>query len=136
MDDLVALSQYFLKQADKPFHRQLTREGAGTGDFERPCTLVVGQRGVGKTTLALQHLRSLEKENAAFPDTLYVPCDHYLVQGQSLYDIAETFSLHGGQIICFDEIIDKVLSARITGLLNNLNCLPINFFSKAHEFSS
>ncbi|MFC1766648.1 ATP-binding protein [Planctomycetota bacterium] len=107
MDDLVALSRYFLKQADKPFHRQLPEADTRTGDFERPCTLVVGQRGVGKTTLILQHLqylRSLEKENVAFPTTLYVPCDHYLIQGQSLYDIAETFSLHGGQIICFDEI--------------------------------
>jgi len=104
MDDLVALSEYFLRQADKPFHRQLTKEGTGTGDFERACTLVVGQRGVGKTTLVLQYLRSRKKENAAFPATLYVPCDHYLVQGQSLYDIAETFSLHGGRIICFDEI--------------------------------
>ena len=27
-------------------------------------------------------------------------------------------------------------SARITGLLKNLNCLPINLFSIAHEFSS
>lgn len=105
MDDLIALSQYFLKQADKPFHRKLTKENSrDTGDFERPCTLVVGQRGVGKTTLVLQHLRSLEKVNTAFPATLYIPCDHYSVQGQSLYDIAETFSLHGGQTICFDEI--------------------------------
>jgi predicted AAA+ superfamily ATPase len=107
MDDIVALSNYFLKQADKPFHRQLPKKDTKTVDFERSCTLVVGQRGVGKTTLILQylqHIRSLEKENNAFPTTLYVPCDHYLVQGQSLYDIAETFSLHGGQIICFDEI--------------------------------
>jgi uncharacterized protein len=104
MDDLVALSKYFLKQAQMPFQRQLTNAGVKTQDFARPCTLVVGQRGVGKTTLVLQHLMSCEKENAAFPATLYVPCDHYLIQDQSLYDIAETFSLHGGQIICFDEI--------------------------------
>ena len=46
----------------------------------------------------------MDKGTAEFPAVLYIPCDHYRVQAQSLYDIAEAFSLRGGHILCFDEI--------------------------------
>ena len=45
-----------------------------------------------------------------FPDiletnkALYVPCDHFLLAGHTLFSIAEQFYQHGGVFLCLDEI--------------------------------
>lgn len=97
---LMELSANYLRREKQLFQRYLLTEDT----FNRRCTIVVGQRGVGKTTLALQYLLNRFGHNAATSKGLYVPCDHYLLQGKSLYGIAEAFSLIGGEEICFDEV--------------------------------
>lgn len=60
-----------------------------------------GYRGVGKTTLVLQHI----KEH--FPNrqtVLYASADHGWFQTHSLYDLAEYHHLHGGTHLFLDEI--------------------------------
>jgi uncharacterized protein len=98
--DLTELSAGYLRREKQLFRRYLLIEDT----FNRRCTIVIGQRGVGKTTLALQHLLNRFGRKPDIPKGLYVPCDHYLLQGKSLYDIAEAFSLIGGEEICFDEV--------------------------------
>jgi predicted AAA+ superfamily ATPase len=61
---------------------------------------IVGPRGVGKTTLVLQHI----KENHNSSDTLYVSMDDLYFVDHALYDTAEKFHKDGGKYLFIDEI--------------------------------
>jgi len=62
---------------------------------------ILGQRGVGKTTLMLQ----LIKEKYFNDDrVLYVSVDTPYFQSVSLYDFAKNFEKYGGEILFLDEI--------------------------------
>ncbi|MDY0137788.1 MAG: AAA family ATPase [Thiomicrospira sp.] len=64
-------------------------------------TAIYGCRGIGKTTLLMQLLQAspLPKES-----TLYISCDHPMLQDVSLFDFVEAFSQLGGALICIDEV--------------------------------
>ncbi len=70
---------------------------------QKPITLLVGQRGVGKTTLLIQYL-NLKRQQIRAESTLYVQADHLSVGELSLYEIAESFCAEGGRVLCIDEI--------------------------------
>lgn len=61
---------------------------------------LVGQRGVGKTTLLLQYLKSHFK----LSEYLYFSADDVYIINSSIYDIAEEFVKLGGKVIVIDEI--------------------------------
>ncbi|MDD2652228.1 MAG: AAA family ATPase [Sulfurimonas sp.] len=61
---------------------------------------LVGQRGVGKTTLLLQYL----KLNFKPSDYLYFSADDVYIINSSIYDIADEFVRLGGKVIVIDEI--------------------------------
>jgi len=61
---------------------------------------LVGQRGVGKTTLLLQYL----KTNYKVLEYLYFSADDVYIINSSLYDIADEFVRLGGKVIAIDEI--------------------------------
>ena len=61
---------------------------------------IVGPRGVGKTTLILQHI----KENHSTTDTLYVSADDLYFASHSLLETAENFHKDGGKFLFIDEI--------------------------------
>ena len=61
---------------------------------------IVGPRGVGKTTLVLQHI----KENCNASDTLYVSMDDLYFAGHSLMETADEFHKDGGKFLFIDEI--------------------------------
>jgi predicted AAA+ superfamily ATPase len=61
---------------------------------------VVGPRGVGKTTLLLQHI----KEKLSTADTLYVSMDDLYFASHSLLETAENFHKDGGRFLFIDEI--------------------------------
>jgi predicted AAA+ superfamily ATPase len=60
---------------------------------------ILGSRGIGKTTFMLQYLRQFD-----FDKTLYFSANSILNADVSLYEIAETFSQYGGEILAIDEI--------------------------------
>ncbi len=60
-----------------------------------------GSRGVGKTTLLLQLLKTLPFSE---DEKLYISCDHPIFYEISLFDFVETFSKYGGEVIVIDEI--------------------------------
>lgn len=61
---------------------------------------LVGPRGVGKTTLFLQHI----KQKLHSKDTLYVSADNMYFADNSLIDLADKFSKQGGKHLFIDEI--------------------------------
>ncbi len=61
---------------------------------------LIGQRGVGKTTLLLQYL----KMNYKVTEYLYFSADDVYIVNSSIYDIADEFVRLGGQVIVIDEI--------------------------------
>ncbi|MBS4067461.1 MAG: hypothetical protein A2525_05005 [Sulfurimonas sp. RIFOXYD12_FULL_36_11] len=61
---------------------------------------LIGQRGVGKTTLMLQYL----KQNYKPYEYLYFSADDIYIINSSIYDIADEFVRLGGKIIVIDEI--------------------------------
>lgn len=61
---------------------------------------LVGPRGVGKTTLFLQHIKKCH----SLHDTLYVTADHLYFSTYSLYEMAESFNKNGGKFLFIDEV--------------------------------
>lgn len=61
---------------------------------------LVGPRGVGKTTLFLQHIQRA----CPIEKTLYLSADHMYFANHSLYDTAEAFCKDGGVWLFVDEV--------------------------------
>jgi len=67
-------------------------------------SILIGQRGVGKTTAVIQHLVGAHPDFAVSRACLYVPVDHFIVAQMPLYEIARDFVNQGGKLLCLDEI--------------------------------
>ncbi len=61
---------------------------------------ILGARGVGKTTLLLQYLKSVASDTK----NLYIMADHPLVVELGLFAIADAFQKRGGKLLVIDEI--------------------------------
>lgn len=100
VEDISVLRQAManrLQMTTTIFHRYLY----GQINWDNRLIGIRGYRGVGKTTLVLQHI----KEH--FPNrqtVLYVSADHGWFQTHSLYDLAEYHQQHGGTHLFLDEI--------------------------------
>ncbi|NOZ69201.1 MAG: ATP-binding protein [Deferribacteres bacterium] len=100
IEELFRLSQNFIKINNRDYIRYFLK----TNPLEGRFSIVVGQRGVGKTTAMIQHILSCCNNDIFTDSALYVQADHFLVGNRSLYEIAEQFYNLGGKMICFDEI--------------------------------
>ena len=69
--------------------------------WDERSLLITGQRGVGKTTLMLQHLK---EQYAQSPKALYISVDNPYFKNISLYEFAIEFEKYGGEILYIDEI--------------------------------
>ncbi len=79
---------------------QFVRYKYGAIHWQNRMFALVGPRGVGKTTLFLQHI----KKHHSLSDTLYVTADHLYFTGHTLYETAETFNKNGGKFFFIDEV--------------------------------
>jgi predicted AAA+ superfamily ATPase len=61
---------------------------------------ILGARGVGKTTLLLQHI----KLNCTLQKSLYVSADDFYFSSNTLFDLASQFHMNGGEHLFIDEI--------------------------------
>lgn len=61
-----------------------------------------GARGVGKTTLLLQHIKNVYGNDTTA--ALYASLDHLYFTHHSLLDLAEEFYNKGGKCLCLDEV--------------------------------
>jgi predicted AAA+ superfamily ATPase len=69
-------------------------------NWENQMIGLTGPRGIGKTTLLLQHI----KANLPIDETLYVMADNLFFSANSLVDLAHEFSRRGGKYLFIDEI--------------------------------
>ncbi len=100
IEDLFRLSQNFIRINNREYMRYFLK----TNPLKSRFSIVVGQRGVGKTTVMIQHILASYKNDIFTNKALYIQADHFLVGIHSLYEIAEQFYNLGGEMICFDEI--------------------------------
>ena len=61
---------------------------------------IMGQKGVGKSTLMLQHIKQYDN----LDETLYVSADNMYFAGHTLYELAGSFFSQGGKRLYIDEI--------------------------------
>ena len=100
MEDIFRLSQTQLAVFDRPYKRYFLN----THNLNSRLCIILGQRGIGKTTAMVQHLLDVAGGDKLSEKILYIQADHFLVGARSLYEISEQFVNLGGNTICFDEI--------------------------------
>ena len=100
LEKLYNLSRTYLDTKYRSYHRALVNARC----FKHRLSILIGQRGVGKTTAIVQTLLDSVKKDLLSSEILYVPTDHFLMGGLTLYEIAEQFVLDSGKLIAFDEI--------------------------------
>lgn len=100
ISDVFELSRHLIRIMERPYRRQAFLERV----FKSRCSILVGQRGVGKTTSVVQHLVETYPDYATSRACLYVPVDHFIVARMPLYEIARDFVDQGGKLLCFDEV--------------------------------
>ena len=100
LEDLFALSRRFFDLKNRNYRRYFIKK---TQLNHRLC-LILGQRGVGKTTMLIQYLLDYADNYQPSDKILYIQTDHFLMENKSIYEVAEHFHNHGGEFIIFDEI--------------------------------
>ena len=78
------------------FHRYLYERV----NWSARMVAITGARGVGKSTMVLQYLKS-QPSDSKF---LYVSADHTYFSTHSLVDVADEFSKDSGQLLVIDEV--------------------------------
>jgi predicted AAA+ superfamily ATPase len=96
MDKLFEQFQKFLKETNSDFFRYIYKEI----NWKNRMIGLTGPRGVGKTTLVLQHI----KKNLKHDETLYVTAEDFYFADNKLIDLAEDFVKRGGKFLFIDEI--------------------------------
>jgi len=85
-----------LKETDTGFFRYIYAEV----NWESRMIGLTGPRGVGKTTLVLQHI----KNNLDLSETLYVTAEDFYFSDNKLIDLADAFEKRNGKYLFVDEI--------------------------------
>lgn len=100
LDGIRALSRKFIELRYQAYQRYFLK----THPLDNRFSIILGDRGIGKTTTLIQYLVQYAKGDFLSPRILYIQSDHILMGTLSLYEIAEEFSELGGELIAFDEI--------------------------------
>ena len=93
---LLEISNFLIRETDTTFMRYLHERI----DWSDRLIGIKGPRGIGKTTLLLQHIKLHHQSS----DTLYVVADHFYFSEHRLYDLAQRFANLGGKHLYIDEI--------------------------------
>lgn len=96
MDRLYETMHRLLASTTSNFHRYVYDRI----NWDNRMLGLVGPRGVGKTTLFLQHI----KHAGQLEHTLFVSADNLYFSDHTLFDTAETFNKNGGIYFYIDEV--------------------------------
>jgi len=97
IDKLLESSAYYMGMVDSPRKRYFYDHI----DHKDKLIGLVGARGVGKTTYILNYLKELD---IPMKKKLYISADDITLSGETLLDVAKTFSSRGGEVLAIDEI--------------------------------
>lgn len=100
IDELFDLSQSFIHNYNRNFRRYFLKKYS----MENRFSIIIGSKGVGKTTAIIQYLLTFTDNDRLSREAIYIQADHFVVGKHSLYEIADQFVKEGGKLICFDEI--------------------------------
>jgi len=96
MESLKAYYHKLLRETSIDFQRY----NFGTINWKARMIGLTGARGVGKTTLILQHI----KLELPIEETLYAMADDFYFASHTLLDLADEFEKRGGKTLFLDEI--------------------------------
>lgn len=69
-------------------------------NWDSQLIVIMGARGVGKTTMVLQRIIMTDAKK----ESLYISADNTFFAGNTLYDIATKFAQEGGKVLYIDEV--------------------------------
>jgi predicted AAA+ superfamily ATPase len=98
---LEKLREIFLQKVDATslnFTRSILQEV----DWDSRLIGIKGARGVGKTTMLLQYIKTYLKPQ--LNETLYVSLDTFWFNNTSIYELADAFNKRGGLFLFLDEV--------------------------------
>lgn len=96
MEHLQATYHKLIRETNTAFHRYMyTRI-----NWDARMIGLMGPRGIGKTTLVLQHI----KEQLPLNESLYVQAEDFYFASHRLVDLADAFAKMGGKYLFIDEI--------------------------------
>jgi len=97
MEELYSFQDQLIRASSFLFVRDFSEQV----EWNEKLIGLVGARGVGKTTIMLQHLiQTTQNKN----ETLYITIDNLATPVESLFKLAETFFQSGGKRLYIDEI--------------------------------
>jgi len=97
---LEQIQQYSLMSLNN-LHIESKRYFFNEVDFDNRLIGIIGDRGIGKTTFLLQHLKALELPPE---QKLYVSAEFLLLGSVELFELAMEFDKVGGKVLVIDEI--------------------------------
>ncbi len=95
IQDLFIKSQQFVTNNNLTYRRYFINNEA----LEHRLSIILGARGIGKTTTIAQYMSRYDAGKA-----LYISLDDISNMTESIYTVAEAFELGGGELLCLDEI--------------------------------
>jgi len=97
MDSLIKIYLRLLQETDEKTFRYLYQNI----DWNERCVAIIGAKGVGKTTMLLQHIKAtFENKNEA----LYASLDNSWFANHTIIELADEFYMNGGTHLFLDEI--------------------------------
>jgi predicted AAA+ superfamily ATPase len=100
LEELRKLSLHFLTIKNSQYRRFFIQKTS----LSHRLSILIGQRGVGKTTTLVQALLDYARGDSFSEKILYIQADHFQMGLISLYEVAEQFQAYGGELMAIDEI--------------------------------
>ena len=120
LEDFFSKSIQFVKLNNLKYKRYFVKQS----HFEHRLSILIGARGIGKSVTLSQYMSDFDIQKEA----LYISLDDILANDINLYKIAQNFYLHGGKLLCLDEI-HKYLnwSQELKNIYDNFKDLNLEF---------
>ena len=97
MDSLIKIYFRLLQETDEKIFRYLYRNM----DWNERCVAIIGAKGVGKTTMLLQHIKATFENKS---EALYASLDNSWFANHTIFELADEFYMNGGTHLFLDEI--------------------------------
>lgn len=97
MESLVKIYLRLVQETDAKMFRYLYKNI----DWDERCIAIIGAKGVGKTTMLLQHIKTTFTNK---DEALFASLDNTWFANHTIFDLADEFYMNGGTHLFLDEI--------------------------------